>query len=361
MSGKGKAVETRTGDVGGSSSKEVEVYGRKFSQSLVFDMTDKAIVKAMEEVTVDDIKRLVKSLEIIQSSEIEVSMYSIFEFMGFDPIQVIKKLLLINKNYREVLKVVEETEEILKQDIMLMIAANIYMGNLQAKSVSRRSGTARYVLTYLQKKYQLKIGSTGTGLSGDTLTFPRVANSFPALTTRMATVLPTKDFPSGKFKTLLLPKFMRVSAFASFCPIEMAARTRLFLLHAVCSYSCDQSVVVSEGEAKKPENKSKKLVPITPLEAFGMQWNFILVASTSPVPAFGMKKNMHREFKTNELYKNLLPIVKNLRDIAKDTTPVPTEDEFKLDLKEFMEKAKRGESKEIVVEPPKVVEVDDDE
>jgi len=346
---------------GANPTTDVELAGRKISQSLKFDLTDKAVMKALEAVTTKEVREFVKSLEVIQSTQIEVSLYSLFEFMGFDPIQVIKKLILVNRHYRNEMKVAEETEEVLKQDILLMIAANIYMGNLQVKSVSRRSATARFVITYLQQKYAMRIGSTGAGLPADVLTFPRVANSFPVITVRMASVLPSKDFISGKFKTTLLPKWMRVSAFASFCPIEMAARTRLFLLHAVCAYTCDQSVIVSEGESKKPQNKSKKIDILKPEEAFGLQWNFIFVASSSPVPSFGMRKAIHTEFQTDKHYGNLKPIVENLRSIIKDKTPIPSETEFIADLKEFVDNAKRGTEGKTEPEKPRVEEVEDED
>lgn len=305
---------------------------------ITFDLTDKALVKAMESIQPDEILAFVTLLETVTTDKIDISLFAIFEFQGFDPNSIIRKLLVINKHYRETLGKSEETVEVLKQDVMFMIAANIYMGNLQDKSLSRRSGLGRQKISDLIGKYSLKKGTTRAGLPSDTLTFPRVANSFPVLTTRMAKLLPSKDFVGSQFDTVTLPKFMRVSSFASLCDESIKERTRLFLLHAVCSYSCDQSIVVHEGRKREKRVKKDEDV-MTPVDAFALQWNFIDVASKSPVPKVQMKRGMFVEFQMQSLYDVLSPIVSKFRTLVGDPTSMVAKSDYEKDITDFVSTA----------------------
>jgi len=301
---------------------------------LVFDLSEKALVKALDSITPENILEFTTLLEVVQTSAIDISIFALFEFQGFDPVAIIRKLLVVNHHYRITLGKAEETLEVLKEDVMMMIAANIFMGNLQQKSLQRRSAAGRLKISQLIAKYAIKKGSTGTGLASDQITFPRVSNALPVLATRMASVLPSKDFLAGPFVTKELPKFMRISAFASFCDPDLEERTRLFLLHAVCSYSCDQSIIVFEGEKKKKKDKKDETV-MTPLDAYALQWDFISVASTSTVPKKQMRKSMLVEFQVESLYSRLEPIVKNFRTLIGDSTVMVTKAEYEKDIRDF--------------------------
>lgn len=303
--------------------------------SLVFDMTEKALVKAMEDVTTEEVLGFVTLLEATQTSQIEVSIFAIFEFQGFDPNAIIKKLLAVNKYYREEMKVASETLQSLKEDVMFMIAANIYMGNLQKKSLSRRSANGRMKIQELITKYSMKTGTTGAGLASDVLTFPRVVNAFPVLSCRMAMVLPSKDFLSGDFGTRYLPKFMRLSAFGSFCESTLEQRTQLFLLHAVCSYSCDQTMVVHEGQKKVKKMKKEEDV-MTASDAYALQWDFIQITSSSTVPKPQMKRAMMTEFGVMGLYETLKPIVSKFRTLVGDANALPDKTQFESDIQGFV-------------------------
>lgn len=303
-------------------------------QSITLDATDKALVTSMEDITTQELDDFVSKIDAIQSSEVLNLISSLFDFQGFDPIQVIKKLLAINKYYQTKGSNPPETHETLKQDIMLMVAANIIMGNLQMRSAGRRSEKGRAALEYLVSKYKMKIGSTGAGLPSDTLTFPRVANSFPVLTCRSAQALPSKNLSKSPFETKLIPKFMRVSAFASLCSEEMEERTREFLLTCVCAYSCDHMITVHEGEKKKRRERKEENA-FLPEDAWAAQWDYILVSSTSPVPSLQMKRAMMTEFKVSGLYSVLEPIVRKSIDLLQSKWVIPTEQEFKKDIESF--------------------------
>jgi hypothetical protein len=302
---------------------------------IVFDASEKSIAKSMDEVTTEEILKFTDTIEAVQGKDILSLMSSLFDFMGFDPLMIIKKLLTINKYYRVEKKIDTETEEMLKIDIMMMVCANIMMGNLQTKSVGRRSAKGRAAIEYLMAKYQMKIGSTGAGLPSDTLTFPRVANSFPVLTCRTAQVLPTKNFQGKPFKTVNVPKFMRTTAFASFCSEDMSEDVRMFLLEVVCAYNCDQLITVHEGEQKK-KKIAKNANPMTPLDAYAAQWDYILVSSTSPVPDPKMKRAILAEFLIDNLYSELSDIVKNFRELLEIKTPMPTEQEYQKGVRDFI-------------------------
>lgn len=324
---------TSTGPVSGA--KPDDVLPKLPDTSLVFDMTEKALIKAMEDITTEEVLGFVTLLEATQTGQIEVTIFAIFEFQGFDPNAIIRKLLAVNKYFREEKKVATETLQSLKEDVMFMIAANIYMGNLQRKSLSRRSATGRMKIQELISKYSMKTGTTGAGLASDVLTFPRVVNAFPVLSCRMAMVLPSKDFLSGEFGTRHLPKFMRLSAFGSFCEVALEQRTQLFLLHAVCSYSCDQTMVVHEGERKKKKMKKAEDVMLA-MDAYNLQWDFIQITSSSPVPKPQMKRAMMTEFNVITLYETLKPIVTKFRTLVGDANPIPEKGQYESDIQGFI-------------------------
>lgn len=300
-----------------------------------FDVTEKAMVKLMDDITEEEVLAFSRKMDSIQGREISDLVLSLFDFMGFDPLIVIKKLVMINRYYRVTKNIEEETEEILKQDIVLMVCANVVMGNLQVKSRSRRSAKGKMVIEYMMKKYDVRVGSTGAGLPSDVLTFPRIANSFPTLTCKAAKILPSKNFTSAPFKTRAVPLVMRVSAFASFCHETLNERTRIFLLEGVCAYSCDQTIVVHEGEKKKKKIAKDKDV-MTPEMAYGLQWDYILVASGSPVPPLPLKRAILGEFLVENMYSSLKEVIENFRSLLKLKDPIPTESEFQSDVRAFI-------------------------
>lgn len=326
-------TSTQSGQTPGSTMGVGE--GAQMGQGmLTFDMTEKALIKAMEAITSEEILAFTSLLEVTQTQDIDITLYSIFDFQGFDPRAIARKFLVINKHFRDTIGKTEETLDQLKNDVMFCIAANIYMGNLQSKSLSRRSASGRQKVSYLVAKYSMKIASTGAGQPSDVITFPRVTNSFPVLACRMASVLPSKNFLAAPFNTVTLPKFMRISAFGSFCDISLPERTSLFLLQAVCAYSCDQSITVHEGEKKKRKIKKTEDV-MTPLDAYALQWDFITVTATSPVPILRMRKGMMLEFKVDSLYSILEPIVKNFRTLIGDQNPIVAKEDFEKDIRDF--------------------------
>lgn len=301
---------------------------------VALSMTDKALATAMESVAQDEIDRFVTLLEVVQASDIDISLFTIFDFQGFDPFGVMRRLLAVNKHYREVEKRESETLDMLKFDVLLAVAAHIYMGNLQDKALRRRGAVGRMAVDYLMAKYGIKRGSTGSGMGSEVLTFPRIANSFPIITVRMASRLPSKNFGKTSLETDSLPKWLRVAAFSSLCSDKIAERTRMFVLHAHAAYSVDQTIVVHEGEKRKKKVKKSEDV-LTVTEAFNLQWPFVEVSSNSPVPKEAMRKAILNELRLQDQYQVLQPVVTRLRSSIGDTSTVPTEAEFKSDLSNF--------------------------
>lgn len=311
-------IRTGTLDVGGKKRDVIK-----------FDMTEKAIIKAMDEISDKEIIDFTSKMELVQEKDILGLVSSLFEFQGFDPKAIIRKLVIINEYYIKEKKLEEESRDTLMQDVVMMVCANVVMGNLQLKSMGRRSNTGRLALGYLVSKYQIMSGSTGAGLPSDTLTFPRIANSFPVVTCRAANVLKPKSFPSAPFKTAAIPHYMKVSSFASLCGDDMEGKTREFLLQCVCAYSCDQMITVHEGEKKKRKRKGEKAdETMTPLDAYGNQWDYIVAASGSPVPSPEMKRAMLLELKVENMYSSLIDIVKRFREILEIKDTILSEEEF---------------------------------
>jgi hypothetical protein len=291
-------------------------------------MTEKELMDSIEAVSDSEVATLVDETESVASSSISASTFAEFEFQGFDPKKVVKKLLAMSKAHGI-------KEEDLRKDIMFMVAANLYMGNLSGKALIRRSKEGNDRIADLAEKYIVHVGSTGTGLPSDALTFPRIANSFPVMTCRMATVLPTKDFIGKPFNSMEIPRYMRVGAFASFCKKEMDPRLRLFLLEAVASYSCDQSVVFEEGRLKKAK-KAGDDAKINVKTIAGDQWTYIQASADSPFPLKPACIEVLKEFNILGQISRLIPVVDNYRKLVGSSEPMPTETEVATWLSKFL-------------------------
>jgi len=303
-----------------------------------FDLGEKALARMLNETTWEKIHQFIGFLEVVTIDQIEATKYGIFEFVGFDPYMIARKFLTVNNYYREIKGMENETLELLRDDIMFCIAACIYMGNLQKKSLQRRTPEGRMKIQYLVQKYNIKIGSTSTGQPSDMITFPRCVNSFPVLSCRMASVLPSKNFEGKPFLSVSVPKPMRLSAFGSFCGSGLAERTKVFLLQVVSCYTCDQTITVSNGEEKK-QGKKPSDYTMTALTAHAAQWDYVLVSSTSKVPRESMKKALLTELKVVDGYEGFLKLVRNYRTLTGDETTILTGVEFKQDILDYVSSA----------------------
>lgn len=311
----------------GPTSKERIERERKKKLS-VLKLSAQDLTKGVDEVGSEEVDSLIARSTEIDIAKVDITLFSIFEFQGFDPFAIIRKLIFLKNHYGL-------SEDDLKVDIMYMIAANIYMGNLSGKALSRRSSEGREVNDELVERYQIQIGSTGTGLPSDIITYPRVAGSFPVISCKMATRLPSKDFIGKPFNSKAVPRFMRVNAFASFCPPELELKTRCFLLKACAAYSCDQSIVFLEGEEKKKKKKPDE-IKIDPALVAADQWTYIWAASEGPVPPLLARKKLHTELNLISLYDVLLPVVNNYDVIVKDETGEPSKKEYEEDITKFI-------------------------
>jgi len=289
----------------------------------------KEIQRRLQAVSNEEIIALVGKTEAITQAEIDVSMFLIFDFQGMNPLMIICKFVILAKyhKYKDT-PTPEEEQELtdadltqVRNDIMYCIAANIYMGNLSGKALTRRSQEGRDKIAELSTKYMMEYGSTGATLTADTITFPRTSASFPVLATRMANLLPTKDFPHGEFLSTSIPKPMRISAFASFISPSLPERTRNFLKLSVAAYSCDQSMTFVKSLQAK--------------DAFNSQWTFVEAASNSPVPEEDQQQAMLLEFGVGDLYDTLKPVVDNLQVKVSDSRTLPTKEQFETDISAF--------------------------
>lgn len=290
------------------------------------DLSPEELSDKMSQVTPAMIIRFREKVIALSTAMITAATYSIFEFLGFDPRKIWEKLIAIAVYY-------DMTYDELLQDILFMIAANIYMGNLSGKTLDRRSEQGKNKIASLVSAYSIKIGSTGSGQPPDVITFPRVSAAFPVLSTRMAFILKPKDLIGMPFMTLTLPYFMRIGPFASFLDSSIEDKTRDFLLKAVSAYTCDQSIIFStDRKTRKPT--------LDALSAHGLQWNFITVASNSPVPVLWEKGAMLEEFKIITLYERLLPIVLNYKKLVGEDPSVVSKTDYENAIKKFLDECK---------------------
>jgi hypothetical protein len=294
----------------------------------VLKLSPKDLSLEMNKISDETVTNLLTHTQEVDIGKQDLTIFMVFEFQGFDPFAIIKKLIALKNHYGL-------TDEDLKVDIMYMIAANIYMGNLSGKSLIRRGQEGRDIVDELAARYQVRAGTTGTGLPSDVITFPRVAGSFPVLSCNMANRLPTKDMVGQPFKSVPVPKFMRMNVFSTFCPPALNMRTRLFLLKSCAAYSCDQSIVFLKGEMRK-QKKSSDESKIDPKTIAADQWTYIWATSEGPVPPLPARRRFHAHINTSGLYKELLPVVENYNVVMDDPTAVPTQKEYEEDISEFI-------------------------
>jgi hypothetical protein len=318
----GEAVKPREGE------KKEHVVAGKTRVLVKMTLTSQQLSMQMSALDDSAVESFVAKTVEVQISQVDISIFAIFEFQGFDPDAIIRKLLILKDHYGL-------SDEELKEDIMYMIAANIYMGNLSGKAMGRRSQDGRDMIDDLVARYKIQAGTTGTGKSSDIITFPRVAGSFPIVSCRMATRLPTKTMVGQAFKSEPVPRFMRMSAFASFCKAGLKERSRLFLLKCVAAYSCDQSIVFEVGKRKKLHKTGDDL-KVDPLAIGAEQWPFIWNAAESKVPNLSQAKKMMIEFNVSGLFETLKPVVENYNIIMNDPTSIPSKADFEADITQYV-------------------------
>jgi len=259
------------------------------------------LVKSIERGRITDV---VTSVEKLEGDEIGPMAFSIFDFVGFDPFAIIAVIKIICDHYKD-------PEEVMMSDIRFSIAACLYMGNIQTKALTKRAAEGRAKIEYLAAKYNMVTGSTGSGMSGETVTFPRVAASFPVLAIKMAMKVSPKavnlEFMSGG-----VPGYMRLSPFASLCSPLMKADLRLFLMEACNAHGSDMAIAYEKGRQKK----AKREVRYDVVQLATDQWAFIEVASASPVPSEESKKSLLSKLNVMKDYKDLEMVVKNYRAIC---------------------------------------------
>jgi len=291
------------------------------------NVTPEEMVDLINRVTPGQIIAFRRNVMKMTPVHMSPAQFSIYEYQGFDPLMLVKKFLAIGTYYKM-------KPDAIINDIMHIIAINLYMGNLSgAGKLERRSQEGKDKISELVSAYSMKLGSTGTGLKPDTITVPRTSAAFPILSTRMATILPTTQTIGMPFKTENIPRCMRVGAFASFLSHNINSPTRDFLMKAVMAYTCDQSVVFSiDKKTRKPTLK--------PVEAHARQITYIQAAMSSSVPAEWEKGAMLQEFKIIDQYHPLSLIVTNFNEVTGTKDTVVSESDFNKDLEAFFEKCK---------------------
>jgi len=296
-----------------------------------FNLTEAQINKAIESVTDKEITDFANLIDTTTQDDINPADFIALEYQGFDPLMVRLTLIAISKKHKEQLSQ-------LKSDVMWMIAINIYMGNVQAKSHSRRSLRGRTIVGALVKKYGIKTGSQGAGQVSTMITFPRVSAAFPTLSTRMANKLPVKRYVRAPFHSFTLPGFMTIASFASLIDDEATEDLKMFLLEVVCAYSCDQSIVVAEGKSRAAR-QGKRPEPLGAIEAHSLQWPYIEAASNSPVPSGVMRRTLFTEYQLIDMYEIFQPVVTTLRNLIGQPAVVMDEEKYKKDIAAYIASA----------------------
>jgi len=257
------------------------------------DLGPVEVEKLVKDIKDDEVERIVGMVERVTGDQITPLEFSIFDYMGFDPRVILKVLSVAQRHY-------QDTDDTLISDIKFSIAACIYMGNLQEKALTRRAMEGKTKIEYLVRKYNIRIGSQGTGISATTLTFPRITASVPALAIRMAMRLPPKT-SEHDFKSSLVPPGMRLTPFASLCSVHMPEQLRQFLLQVCNAHGSDMAIAYEIGRLKK----AKKTVSYDARSIALDQWAFMEVASNSVIPSEGSRKALLTTMNLSEHLDNM--------------------------------------------------------
>lgn len=265
------------------------------------EMTPEKVSEMVQNVTDSEVASTVSLVERIPSGAQDRMEFSIFDFVGFDPLMVVRVLKAYQKFYTD-------KDDDLMSDVRFSIAATIYMGNLQTKALTRRAQEGRTKIEYLTRKYNVRTGSQGAGLPQEALTFPRIAASFPVLAIRMAVTCPPKAVDI-EFKGKQVPACMRLTPFGSLCSPGMDADLRLFLMEASNAHGSDMALAYERGRCKKAKTEFKP----NPKAVSEDQWAFMEVAADSSVPEEDMKKAILTELNLAQYYGDLAEVVANYR------------------------------------------------
>jgi hypothetical protein len=259
-----------------------------------------AMVKKMDQT---DLKKVISIVEKIDDDSIGPMAFSIFDFIGFDPFAIIAVIKIVCDHYND-------PEEVMLSDIKFGIAACLYMGNIQQKALTKRGAEGRAKIEYLGQKYDMSMGTTLSGMSAETVTFPRITASFPVLAIKMAERVSPKcvnlEFLSGS-----IPGFMRLSPFGSLCSPNMKSEIRIFLMEACNAHGADMAIAYEKGRLKK----AKKEIKYDTVQLCADQWSFIEIASSSPVPSEESKKSLLTKLNIIKYFDDLEKVVKNYRAI----------------------------------------------
>lgn len=263
--------------------------------------------KLVKAITPDEVTKIISVVESVTKGDFSALEFSIFDYVGFDPLMVSRVIRVYQNHYKD-------SDDNVLSDIKFSVAACLYMGNLQTKSTTRRVLEGRSKIEYLTRKYNIRVGSQGTGIPAEALTFPRIAAAYPVLAIRMAASLTPKTV-QAEFQSVKIPPGMRLTPFASLCSPHMDPELRLFLQEACNAHGSDMAIAYERGRLKK----AKREVKYNPVTIALDQWAFIEVASSSPVPTEAAKKKMLLELDLIKHHKSLAEVVANYRSIMSNT------------------------------------------
>nr|QYF49544.1 MAG: coat protein [Jiangsu sediment phenui-like virus] len=268
------------------------------------------IDKLSKDVLDTDVTKIISLVEGITQGDILPIEYGIFDYQGFNPETVIRVMKVYQDHYHD-------PSAVLLSDIRFAVAATLYMGNLQAKSLSRRSMQGAQKINYLILKYDIRIGSQGAGLPPTVLTFPRIAAAVPLLAVRMACRIPPK-VAEHNFLSSKVPACMRLMPFAALCSRFMGEELRTVLLQVCNAHGSDMAIAYVVGEQKK---KKVPKIEYNAVQIARDQWSYIEVVSNSPVPSERSKQEMIMELNLGPKAASILEVCQNYRAVMQSLKP----------------------------------------
>ena len=277
----------------------------------VKQLTPEELMKLVAGISLAEIEDIIRETEKITESDINPMEFNIFDYQGYDPETTIRVMLSISKHC-------QDSTSVLVSDIKFCIAAVLMMGNLQSKGREKRSEAGRLKLSYLCAKYGIRMGSTGTGIAAEVITFPRISSAFPSLSILMAWKLGPKTV-NLDFHSAGIPSYMRLQQFNCICSPQMDPKVAVFLMEACNSYSADMSIAFEKGRQKKANKGTTRDVKYDAASIASDQWQFAEIAQNSKYPMEHQKKNLLLKLKVSDHFDVLQKAVKIYRSVCTKT------------------------------------------
>jgi len=242
-------------------------------------------------------------------SKFHLSDFDAFQYEGFDPMTVIRKLMTTQK-------IQNLGKDEVGKDISFIVGISIIIGSPAEDKLDNRmskDGAAR--LRALAKKWDINFGKAKQQPS-TYLTFPRVALAFPAVTMKMMKVIGPKDFPND-MGSVDLPWYIKHPCFPSVIPANLGADAKRALMNASLCYGIDMTISLQALQG----HDLKKIATD--------QFKFVKASNQSRVPGTQERLKIFKTLESQIDYKKIAAVLSIYKRLVNSDYEIPSEQAYK--------------------------------